>query len=127
MKNKQELQKELSKIVAQERKDFTAKHYPECKAFEGRYFKYRNSYGGDNKGWWLYTKVVEVKPEVVYEINDGDATATYSGWSFQTDTHKQVSIEKNRRSYLHSLGKEISETEFIEAWNKMVDNIDLLP
>lgn len=31
---------------------------PRAKAMVGRRFKYRNSYGGERKDWWLYSKVI---------------------------------------------------------------------
>lgn len=122
---KEQLQKQLNKIDAQESKDFAEKHYPHFKAFIGKCFKYRNSFGTGKK-WWLYIKVTDIKKGSVYAVHDGSPSCRYNGFSFQTDSYGNMSIEKERNGYFHSLGNQISQAEFTRAFNKVKAKINKL-
>jgi hypothetical protein len=126
---KEQLQKELNAIAKQEHKEMIDANYPEFKKLEGRFFKYKNSYSLPEKPsdyWWLYQKVIEIKPEDIYMGANGPLSH-YRGWSFQTDKHGTITIENNKHGYVHGLEKEITEAEFNEAWNKMVERLSNLP
>lgn len=128
LEKRSRLKKELDALAKAERKEIIEQHYPQFKKrFEGKYFKYRNRYGGDSKGWWLYTKVTEIKPEFVYDTGGNGITSHYRGWSFQVTEDGNISIDKVKYGYVHSLKQEISETEFLAAWNKMIEKINTLP
>lgn len=126
-KRKAQLQSELKKIFEAEEKALIEEHYPKFKnKYEGKCFKIRNRYGGDSKGWWLYVKVTEIKPEDVYDTSGNGVACKYTGWQFQVDEHGNINISKEDFGYCHSLGQLISEGEFNAAWNKMIDLMDKL-
>lgn len=122
---KEELQEKLNQIEDNERLALQEKNYPEiCEKYLGKCFKVRNNYSCPEKAsdyWFLYTKVTEIKKEDVYQTSNG-VSATYSGYSFQTDMHKNVNVRKEN-GYIHSLGIEITQKEFDKAWSKMLDRI----
>lgn len=120
---KEELQKQLRAIAKQEEKELIAKHYPEFKKLVGKFFKIRNTYGSNCKGWWLYRQVTEIKPPHVYDTRVNGVACLYNGWSFETCTYKHTRIEKIKQGYVHSLGKEITKQEFLTAYNKMLKSI----
>lgn len=126
---KEQLQKQLDAIAKQEQKEMIEKHYPEFKDFEGRHFKTKNNYSSPEKPsdyWWLYTKVLTIKPEDIYDTGINGIASHFKGYSFQTTKYGNVEIEKNKQGYIHSLGQEITEKEFIEAWNKLMSTLDNL-
>jgi hypothetical protein len=125
-KRKKEIQKQLNEIAEQERKELIETHYPEFKKLVGKYFKTRNGYGSDTPKWWLYVKVTEIKPEDVYDTCGKGATCHFKGYSFQTTCYGHFSVEMISSGYMHSLGKEITEGEFNEAWNKAMGNLEKL-
>lgn len=43
-----------------EAREFAEKLPELTKQYAGKFFKYRNTYGGDSKGWWLYSHCVKV-------------------------------------------------------------------
>jgi len=126
MKNKkEELQKQLDEIKKQEEKELVDKHYPEFKKFEGKCFKMRNNYSlpeVPSDYWWLYKKVVKIKKEDIYfsKCKTLKVLSYYDGYSFQTDKHGRITINKNEQGYIHGLGEEITEKEFNDAWDKMI-------
>lgn len=122
---KEQLQKQLEKIQVQESKGFADKHYPAFQQFIGKCFKYRNSFSADKK-WWLYIKVTDIKKSSVYAIHDGSPSCRYNGFSFQVDWYGNISIEKEKSGYFHSLGKEISQVEFTREFNKVKAKIGKL-
>lgn len=131
MKNvtKEELQKQLNKIAIAEEKEMIAKHYPEFKKFEGRYFKQRNNYSCPKKPsdyWFMYTKITEINPKDVYDTRGNGVACYFKGWTFQTCRDGHISINKEKHGYIHGLGKEITEKEFNDAWNTMIDKINSL-
>lgn len=110
----------------QPQKEMVEKYYPIFKKkYEGKYFKYDNGYNREQR-WTMYTKVVEIKPEHIYDTRGNEVTSCYNGWNFQTDTNGQITISCEKNGYAHSLQKEISEKEFNEAWNKMIEKINLI-
>lgn len=126
---KRELQQQLKAIVEQEHKEMIEKYYPEFKKYEGRFFKVRNNYSRPEKPsdyWWLYKKVVEIKPNNIYDTGSNGVACHYSGWSFETDSYGTFTVSQRNMGYLHSLGEEITEAEFNAAWNKAMDRLDNL-
>lgn len=127
--NKKELLAALAEIEKKEREQMLENYYPEFKKLEGRFFKKQNNYSCPEKKsdyWWLYTKVVSVKPQDVYLSGSGVASH-FSGWTFQTCKYKNVTIEKNAKGYVQNLGDEITEKEFNKAWNDMLLSLAKLP
>lgn len=123
---KEQLQKELTAIIEQETKEMIKANYPQIKKdFEGKYYKVRNTYGGECKGWWLYKKITKIKPESLYEIANGIA-AHCEGFTFQKTNDGIITIEKSKHIYLHGVGKEISKREFMKAWKSIQDQLSKL-
>lgn len=127
---KEELQEQLKAIAKKEEKEIIEKNYPEFKKYEGRFFRQSNNYGCPKKPsdyWWYYTKVIEVRPEDVYDTRGNGITSHFKGWSFQLDKYNQLTVELEKTGYIHSLGQEISQEKFNNAWNKAMENLDKLP
>lgn len=125
---KEQLQKQLDEIVSQEQKEIIEKNYPKFKKFIGKCFKYKNNYSCPTKPsdyWFTYTKVVELNPDDIYDTGYSGITSRFKGYSFDCDKYGNISIN-NVDGYIHSLGKEITESEFNEAWNKMMGKLDNL-
>lgn len=123
---KEELQNELNKIATIEEQEIINTHYPSMKKkYEGKYFKCRNSYNQKER-WWLYIKVTGIKPEDVYDTKGNGITSHYSGFKFETDSYGQVTIEKEKYGYVHSLGQQITKREFDAAWKKTLKNINAI-
>lgn len=122
--SKEELQKKLNAIEKAERKQMVKDHFPEFKKLEGKYFKTRNSYGGKWKKWWLYRKVLSVKPSGMYISNTSPMCNTIQA-NFELCSDGKVNIEKTT-GYAHSLGSEISKKEFDSAVRKIKKHIDSL-
>ena len=76
----------------------------------GKCFKFRNSYGGNDDGWWLYSIVTK-------------ATASLEVFKFQTDCNGAIEIESDRYWYAHDGYAPISREEFDTAWAKLVEEI----
>ena len=77
----------------------------------GKYFKYRNSYGGGSEGWWLYARVDNV-----------------SGSSISATTFEKTSsdiFEAQTKSWWskHDGYMEINELEFMMAWDKFTKEL----
>jgi hypothetical protein len=85
------------------------------KKYEGKYFKYKNSYsGGDN--WWLYSKCVEVKATRVFIRNH-----------FQTDTMGKCDFEVNSKEYSPSTFQvQITKKEYNAALKKFCNQANKL-
>jgi hypothetical protein len=126
---KEQLQKKLNAIAKKEEKEMIEKHYPEFKKLEGKFFKKRNNYSLPKKPsdyWFYYTKVTQIKPEYVYDTRGNGANCFFKGYSFQTCKLGNTTIEKIDTGYVSSLGVEITEKEFNEAWNKLMSSLDKL-
>lgn len=121
-RTKEELQKQLKKIEKQEEKEFVKQHFPQFKKLEGKYFKRRNSYG-QGKNWWMYIKITSITEQDVYTGVGGIALCHYRGYSFQTCSDGNISIEQVKRGYMHDIGTEITKKEFDAAWNIMMKNM----
>lgn len=121
------LQKQLTKIEKKERLELIKKYLPEFKKLEGKYFKFRSGYGGDYKKWWVYTKVLLITADDLYEGGgDTPCLSRLTGWRFQTDAFSVFTVAKNCDGYVHLLGEEITEHEFNTAWNAAMDSLNNL-
>ncbi len=121
-----ELESELLKLRTIQDQEIINIHYPKIKEkYEGKYFKYNNGYNNKER-WWLYRKVIEIKPEDVYVAHDKSVNATQTGWEFETNTLGEITINLKARGYVSGLGREISEEEFNTAWNKMIEKLNSL-
>lgn len=70
----------------------------------GHFFRFRNSYGGDHKKWWLYVAVTGVQ-----------SWGAPCGWSFQRTSADEADVRLSNEEtfYIDSGGyQEIDATEF---------------
>lgn len=119
---KEQLKKQLQEIKNLERKELIEKHYPKFKKLEGNCYKKKNHCGSPKKPsdyWYEYTKVLEIKEEHIYSNNDHDVSSHCIQVSFYTYNYGNFSIIQEN-SYVHLLGKKITEKEFNKAFNKQL-------
>lgn len=117
--------KRMKEVIKSMEKDIATINYPEMKRkYEGKFFRTRNTYGGDSKGWWLYTNITLIKEEDVYDTGGQGITTRYSGWSFEKTEHGDIEICTKKTGYAHSCGEEITEDVFISAWNTLADSLN---
>ncbi len=127
MNRKEFLQKELAQILAKEEKEMVESNYPIIKKkFEGKCFKTPNSYGGDSEKWFLYSKIVSITKEDVYDTRGNGITAHCKMVRFQSMPNGMIEIKSDYTGYVHSVGQPISEVEFTKAWNKLIDKINAI-
>lgn len=115
---KEQLKKQLQKIKDLERKKLIEKHYHVFKKLEGNCYKKKNHCGSPKKPsdyWYEYTKVLEIKEEdIFYDIIDNKVLSRFRGVSFDKFGIRQED------SYVHLLGKKITEKEFNKTFNKQL-------
>ncbi len=87
----------------------TRRVYAEQSKLRGKCFRYRNSYGPSDQGWWLYMRVDSVE-------KDGG----FRGLSFQTDSSGTITImpDKWHMSLLDGYS-EITVAQFNKAFGAM--------
>jgi|SRR5215217_2339623 len=83
--------------------------------YEGKYFKYLNSYGGDRAKWWLYSKCTNV---------EGTFHATIS--SFQVDCDGKAEFKIDDFSPISMLKHEITEEEYLTELNRLKTVFNML-
>ncbi|MFA6290150.1 MAG: hypothetical protein WC637_00135 [Victivallales bacterium] len=89
------------------------------KNFIGHFFKQRNSYGGNSKGWWRYHYVIEFSSKDFNIPNP-----TFKVCSFEVRERGDVSVERSDYCYRSSLEQEITRKEFMAAYSKMLKAIE---
>ena len=83
-------------------------------ALVGKTFRYRNSYGTPDEGWWLYGRVTGAE--------DGNVNM----FRFQTDCHGRREREPAHTSLSERRlegWKEIPADEFEAEWRKLLDRL----
>lgn len=115
---KEQLKKQLQEIKNLERKELIEKHYAKFKKLEGNCYKKKNHCGSPKKPsdyWYEYTKVLEIKEEdIFYDNMDNKVLSRFRGVSFDKFGIRQ------ENSYVHLLGKKITEKEFNKAFTKQL-------
>lgn len=112
METKEELLKKLRKIEEKEKKELIDRYYPQLKAFEGKCYRIKNSYGGGQK-WWMYVLITKVDKNDAY-LSGETVLSTFSGISFQTDCFGNMRIEPKYTTFIHSMSEknEITRKQF---------------
>lgn len=113
-------EKEALNLLNQVRKRIdkleSADKLPKAKAaYEGKYFKFLNSYSlPDNEQdfWYVY-----------YAIKEVSSPDRFKGSRFQTDKHGEITIQTADEFWLSICQTEISKEEYTEAWDKLMENI----
>lgn len=104
MKNKQKLQSQFDKLRNQLFEINQKEENEKNTKLIGKCFKYRNNYGSECPGWWLYKKIIKVDKEIRI-------------FSFQLCEGGRFEIEKS--GFLsYSNGQEITQIEFTNAWRE---------
>lgn len=88
------------------------------KKYVGKYFKYRNSYGGSDNGWWLYQYVVSLDKD--FNLPN----PTFYVITFQKTTMNVIEYRYKEFTFQSSLGTEISKTEFMKAHDEILNEIN---
>jgi hypothetical protein len=121
---KEQEQNLRNEIYALEKEELTKRIMPKAKKLIGKCYKYRNSYGGDQKPWWLYQKVVEIK-----SINDENRVWLKVN-TFQQDCIGDINFKKEEFGYCDLRGgdnyQEISSKEYEMEKNKLIDILKTL-
>ena len=88
----------------------------ENKCLLGKFFRYRNGYGGLDNGWWLYIEVIK--------ILDSGSVVTLE---FQRTTHEEISIKQRKRfpDFLTPDREEITSKEFKTEFNKITTKLGI--
>lgn len=125
---KEQLQNRLDEIREQELQQIIDKAYPEFEVLVGKTFKCKNCDSLPKKPsdyWWLYSKVTALEKSDIYlggwykaKVEERPVLATCEALRFQKDKNGQITVCKER-TYVHSLGEEIS----IESFNKAYADI----
>jgi hypothetical protein len=121
---KEQEQSLRNEIYALEKEELTKKVMPKAKKLIGKCYKYLNSYGGDQKPWWLYQKVVEIK-----SINDENKVWLKVN-TFQKDCTGDINFKKEEFGYRDLRDgddyQEISSKEYEMEKNKLIDILKTL-
>ena len=120
---KEQLKKQLNEIENLARKKLIEMYYQVFKKLEGTCYKKKNNYSCPEKPsdyWFTYTRVLEIKEEdIFYDNKDNKVLSRFRGVSFDTDKYENFSI-RQENSYVHFLGKKITEKEFNKAFNNQL-------
>jgi hypothetical protein len=87
------------------------------KQFVGKFFKTRNSYGGDDKGWWLYRYILSLPDD--FNIPNPD----FKVFSFEAREDGNTNINLSTLCWQSILGKQITREEFMAAYGRMMETI----
>lgn len=87
---------------------------PLAEALVGQCFKYRNSYGNGNKGWWLYRRIVKVH-------NNTDLLIE----TFQEAQYGKIEFEKNVHAYVYQFKSDvpIPLKEYLAAEKRLLNKM----
>lgn len=112
----QELRDKIKPLVAELNEIERACKLTDALLMVGKCFKFRNSYScleDEHERWWLYRSCVHV---------DADGDPVFFG--FQTDMNGKIEIEVPGSCFGSVSGaEEISEDEFLKAWDDLVKRV----
>lgn len=117
-----ELNKQISDIEYKELKEVSI---PELRKSLGRCFKYHNTYGGENKRWWLYKKIIGLN----------EKNMSYTTIEFQETSIGLIEIKNEQhynfqgKSYFDNQGTwytEIKPSEYEKAKRLMIKRLEKL-
>lgn len=77
--------------------------------YEGKYFKYWNSYGNKEEGWWLY-----------FHVRSVDNQFYAKGEQFQTEKYNKSDFELNGPISYDCLQEEITKEDYMSAANEFL-------
>ncbi len=85
------------------------------KQYEGKYFKYRNSFScpkAEKDYWYIYHHVTSVEHTSLFQCK-----------SFQTDKDGKITIELKNDVFVGRLNIPITKREFDKAWGKLINKL----
>lgn len=114
------LRQKQNRIHKQEEKELIPKFK---KQWIGRCFKYRNSYGGDQKKWWLYSMVTDITG---VNFCRTPASPHLNVISFQKCSMEEFRIKVKEFNYDMDSHIEIKPSEFNIEYKKILKELTLL-
>lgn len=106
-----------------EREAITKKLLPEYKKkWVGRCFTFRDSYGTDCKGWWIYAKIKDVCG--VNFIRDGTPEPNFTVFKFQKCVNNKITIDLDHFEYRLNDWTEIKPKKFEQEFKKLKAYVD---
>lgn len=113
---------EIRKKQADEQEKESKKLIPEYKKeWLGRCFKYRNSYGCDCPGWWLYCRIEDICS--VNYISD-EPEPNFTTLRFQKCTQNKVEIIPDHFEFRMTDWEEIEQSEFNHEFEEIIEFIE---
>lgn len=113
MKTEKQLNEEAVSIRNQLNKIETARRTKENRKQIGRCYKYRNTYGGDCPGWWLYMRITGGGYWMV-------------SLKFQHTSNNTYEVERDKTTMSLDGWTEITRKEFDAEWRKLLREIKML-
>lgn len=112
--DKTALETEIRRLQNQKYKIENAERRKANSKLIGKTFRYRNSYGGTGRDWWLYARVIKI-----------DQYGSPVCFRFQTDCDGKIEIDQNYSApyTLNGGYQEITKTEFRKAWRVVKNKI----
>lgn len=109
------LSRELRKVESELGKIKLEQELPKLKAqYEGKFWKFNNTCGGNYKPWWLYSYCQEVT-----NFNEGIFD------SFEMSPF-ETSFKNGTIDYFHLCQTEITKTEYMNAMKRMFKKLNKL-
>lgn len=114
--------REIKNIEEEEKENLVL---PELKIkYENTYWRFLNSYG-NNDVWYLYICVEKVTGAALI---DKEWRPETSGWSFQTDSNGQISIDcKDMSLGGHLMQEEVTQVQFLDEYQILLGRLRELP
>jgi len=126
-RRKKEIRKERNKLNKEESKINNAiekqETIPKMKKNIGKCYKYRNSGGGVDSEWWLYTKITGIKNSCYTTASFQHPKGEYIEY-IMIETEKHVSPSRFEGSDYPSNHIEITEEEYNKAREKILKEIE---
>lgn len=121
-----ELRKQRNLISQQIEALETLGHVEELSASVGKFYKTRNSYGGDCPGWDLYSHAIELKTGI-HDEEPYLLVLRFENSLYFNNPAPHIYMQKlSHGGELESLGQEIVESEWISAESRLMTSIQNL-
>lgn len=123
-----ELRKQIAEIQKEDRKKASEKYYNDFKKFEGKCYKYKDSYSR-NEWWYGYKKINKIYKNTIEIMCDDSIVCRAEAFKFSTDSMNEIRIRTEKDDIL-TLGEEymkyyeeISKEEFNDELNKIITKL----
>jgi len=116
------LNKRRMEVQNQIREEVSKIALPKFEKLIGKYFKFENSYSGDNE-WFEYLHITGIVEDSVRLAYDDEPMCELECIRFAKDSYGKINFDMKDTIYKHSLGEEISEEEFRHAYEDLKKEI----